>query len=193
MKLSKYSIIDIIKSDLFRYENNITLKSFLKRYLFTPAFNYLFWIRVYQYSYKNAMLIPIVAFSRVLLHLKKIRYGISLPPETFIGMGLYIGHFGGIVISNSTIIGDYCNLSQNITIGADKTGAPVIGDNVYIAPGAVIFGKIRVGDNVKIGANCVVYKNVPDNAIIVKSPGFTIKSYKGNRPIESKIFIGHKK
>ena len=88
MKLSKYSIIDIIKSDLFRYENNITLKSFLKRYLFTPAFNYLFWIRVYQYSYKNAMLIPIVAFSRVLLHLKKIRYGISLPPETFIGMGL---------------------------------------------------------------------------------------------------------
>jgi len=52
---------------------------------------------------------------------------------------------------------------------------------------------INIIGNVKIGANCVVYKNVPDNAIIVKSPGFTIKSYKGNRPIESKIFIGHKK
>jgi serine O-acetyltransferase len=59
-------------------------------------------------------------------------------------------------------------------------GCPVIGDNVYIAPGAKVFGKIRIGDNVKIGANAMVFKNFLDNAVAVMDPGFRIISYKGN-------------
>jgi serine O-acetyltransferase len=50
------------------------------------------------------------------------------------------------------------------------------------APGAKIFGKIKIGNNVKIGANAVVYKDIPDNAIVVLDPGFKIISYKGNLP-----------
>jgi serine O-acetyltransferase len=58
---------------------------------------------------------------------------------------------------------------------------PVIGDDVYIAPGACIFGAIRIGNNVRIGANAVVCKDIPDDAVVALDPGFTIISYRGNR------------
>jgi serine O-acetyltransferase len=118
----------------------------------------------------------------------KIFWGIELPRSAQIGAGLYIGHFGGITISPQARIGRYCTISQNITIGlsgtGDRRGVPTIGDNVFIGPGARIFGKIKVGDNVKIGANAVVYKDIPDKAIVVLDPGFKIISYDGNQPIE---------
>lgn len=80
------------------------------------------------------------------------------------------------------------NISQQVTIGVsgqgEKRGCPVIGDNVYLASGAKLFGKIKIGNNVKIGANAVIYKDIPDNAIVVLDPGFKIISYKGNYPIE---------
>lgn len=120
----------------------------------------------------------------VLNGLIQILWGIEIQRDAKIGAGLYIGHFGGITISGEAVIGENCNLSQNITIGVsgqgEKRGVPIIGNNVYIAPGARVFGKISVGDNVKIGANAVIYKNVPNNAIVVLDPGFKIISYKGN-------------
>ena len=116
----------------------------------------------------------------------KILWGIELPRSARIGPGLYIGHFGGITLSAGTVIGNNCNLSQNVTIGEAGSGAtlgsPVIGDNVYIAVGARIFGRITIGNNVKIGANAVIYKDVPDNAIVTLDPGFRIVSLKGNGP-----------
>ena len=103
----------------------------------------------------------------------------------WVGEGFYIGHYGGIIISKYAKIGKNVNISHQITIGVsghgENRGCPVIGDNVYIAPGVKAFGKIKIGDNVKIGANCVVHKDVPDNAIIVLDPGFKIISDKGNR------------
>lgn len=124
--------------------------------------------------------------------LVQIMWGIELPRSATIGPGLYIGHFGGITIAPGVMIGRNCNLSQHITIGLsgqdEKAGVPTIGDDVYIAPGARVFGKISVGNNVKIGANAVVYKDIPDNAIVVLDPGFRVVSYKGNRSLEeSKI------
>ena len=111
-------------------------------------------------------------------------WGIELQRSASIGRGLYIGHFGGITVSGRAQIGKNCNLSQSITIGSagqgENEGVPVIGENVYIAPGARLFGKITIGNNVKIGANTVVYRDVPDNAVLVLDPGFTIVSYKGN-------------
>jgi serine O-acetyltransferase len=65
-----------------------------------------------------------------------------------------------------------------VTLGKSNRGknkgSPVLGDNVYIGPGAKIVGGIRVGDNVAIGANCVVAKNIPDNAVVVGVPGEVI-------------------
>lgn len=108
----------------------------------------------------------------------QIVWGIELPRAATVGPGLYIGHFGGITISSRTVIGRHCNISQNITIGisgkGDKKGVPVIGDYVYIAPGARLFGKITIGNNVKIGANAVIYRSIPDNSVAVLDPGFKI-------------------
>jgi serine O-acetyltransferase len=120
----------------------------------------------------------------VLNGLVQIMWGIELPRSATIGPGFYIGHFGGITIAPGVVIGRNCNVSQQITIGLSgqggKAGVPTIGDNVYLAPGARVFGKISIGNNVKIGANAVVYKDIPDNAIVVLEPGFKIVSYKGN-------------
>lgn len=69
-----------------------------------------------------------------------------------------------------------CFLSHQVTIGRNRGGAPVIGDNVYIGPGAKIFGAIHIGNNVRIGANCVVFEDVPDNAtVVLPKPGVIIK------------------
>ena len=112
-------------------------------------------------------------------------WGIDIPRGCAIGAGLYIGHFGGITLAPGAVIGRNCNLSHDVTIGLggqdDALGSPVIGNDVYIAPGAKLFGRIRVGNNVKIGANAVVYRDVPDNAVVVLDPGFRIISLKGNR------------
>lgn len=118
-------------------------------------------------------------------HRIRSKWGIEIPRSAEIGEGFYIGHFGGIVIGDSAKIGKNVNISQQVVIGVagkgDKKGTPTIGDNVYIAPGAKIIGKILIGNNVKIGANAVVYEDIPDNAIVALSPGFKILSLKGNR------------
>lgn len=75
--------------------------------------------------------------------------------------GLY-----GIIISHNAVIGKNCTIYHQVTIGEWKTGAPTIGDNVWIGPGAKIFGCIHIGNNVRIGANCVVSRDVPDNATV---------------------------
>jgi serine O-acetyltransferase len=143
------------------------------------------WARL-QPKLLKCLLDPLYWISNALV---RIAWGIELPRSARIGPGLYIGHFGGITISGKAILGRNCNLSQSITIGVsgkgETAGVPVIGDDVYIAPGARIFGKITVGNNVKIGANAVVYKDVPENAVVVMDPGFRIISYEGNRSASS--------
>jgi serine O-acetyltransferase len=108
----------------------------------------------------------------------QILWGIEIQYSARIGSGLYIGHFGGITISGEAVIGKFCNISQNVTIGisgqGEKRGVPIIGDHVYIAPGARLFGRISIGNNVKIGANAVIHKDVPDNSLAVLDPGFKI-------------------
>ena len=112
-------------------------------------------------------------------------WGIEISRRASIGPGLYIAHAGGLVVGVGSVLGSNCNLSHGVTIGlaghGAKAGVPVIGNDVYIAPGAKVFGKIRIGDNVKIGANAVVYRDVPSNAVVALDPGFQIVSFAGNR------------
>ncbi len=118
----------------------------------------------------------------LLYHRIRSKWGIEIPRTAEIGEGFYIGHSGGITISGSAKFGNNVNISQQVTVGVsgkgEKRGVPIIGDNVYIASGAKIFGKIKIGNNVKIGANAVVYKDIPDDAIVVLEPGFKIISIK---------------
>ena len=102
------------------------------------------------------------------------RYGIQIPWGTRIGKGFYIGHFGTIVVNGGTVIGDNVNISQGVTIGqtnrGKRKGVPVIGNGVYIGPGAKVIGKVTIGNNVAIGANAVVTEDVPDNACVAGVP-----------------------
>src|SRR5690348_16496188 len=124
---------------------------------------------------------PLFLVAQFLVH---VLWGIELPRKARIGPGLYIGHFGGITISPETVMGAHCSISPGVVIGlsgqGERLGVPVIGDDVYIGPGAKVIGKIRIGSSVKIGANAVVYRDVPDNAVAALDPGFRIVSLTGN-------------
>ena len=85
----------------------------------------------------------------------------------------------GIVIAGGAKIGKNCHISHQVTIGASRNGRPVIGDNVYIGPGAKIFGDIHIGNNVRIGANCPVFFDVPDNSTVVLPKPRVIKKEEG--------------
>lgn len=111
---------------------------------------------------------------------KSIKYGFSIPINTF-GPGVLIVHRGTIVINNSTTIGENCIINSDVNIGTNmgkQDEAPVLGNNVFLGPGAKLFGKITIGNNVAIGANCVVNKDVPDNVTVAGIP-FKIVNNKG--------------
>lgn len=123
-------------------------------------------------------------FLTILQKISEILTGVSIPFTAKIGKGLYIGHFGCIILSPGTIMGEYCNLSQGVTIGqagrGGKQPTPIIGDRVYMGPGAKIFGGIIIGNDVAIGANAVVTKDLPDNSVAVGIPAEVI-NYKSSR------------
>src|SRR5207248_8297066 len=114
--------------------------------------------------------VPLGVLYQLLYLVIRICWGIEIPRAAQIGPGLYVGHFGGIAVSRRAVIGRNCALSQQVTIGVDgrgeRFGAPLIGDDVYIAPGARLYGRIRIGNNVKIGPNAVVGEDIPDDAVV---------------------------
>lgn len=123
-------------------------------------------------------------FLTIMSKLMEILTGISIPFSARIGPGFYIGHFGSIIIGKDVVIGDYCNISQGVTIGQAGRGgkqlSPRIGNRVYIGPGAKIFGNISIGDDVAIGANSVVTKSLPPKAVAGGVPA-TVISYDSSK------------
>jgi serine O-acetyltransferase len=97
------------------------------------------------------------------LHELGIRLGFSIGPNTF-GPGLSINHIGTIVVNPQAQVGANCSLHVCVNIGAQAgtTDVPVIGNNVYIGPGAKVFGDIVIGDDTAIGANAVVNRSFPE-------------------------------
>ena len=178
-----------LKADIHRtYE--LQSGSKVKRWLYTLKAPGVHAVMVYRYgqwvaSKPIAIRIFLTPIYLVLNRRIQKIWGIQLPRAAQIGPGLYIGHFGQIIVSDESIIGCHCSLGHCTTIGnsGDRIGrtVPIIGDDVFIATGAKLFGNITIGNNVKIGANAVIHKSIPDNAVVAMSPGFTIISYKGNR------------
>jgi serine O-acetyltransferase len=177
MKFSEYKYL--ILSDLYRITGHIELSVLLRYILFAETYPYTFWMRTYRYT-KSVILLKYTVYpiAKFMLHYLTYKLGILIPPSTSIGSGFYIGHFGGIVIHEKSVIGKNCDISQGVTLGQANRGRnkgyPTLGDNVYIGPGAKIVGAIIIGNNVAIGANCVVTKDVPDNSVVVGVPGKVI-------------------
>lgn len=102
----------------------------------------------------------------------KRRTGIEIHPAAEIGRNLFIDHGAGVVIGETTIIGDNVTLYHQVTLGGVSSKKvkrhPTIGNNVVIGAGAKILGNITVGDNAKIGVNAVVRADVPPGVKIIK-------------------------
>jgi serine O-acetyltransferase len=103
-------------------------------------------------------------FLEIIHHRMSTRLGFSIPKNVF-GPGLCIVHYGTIVVSPKAKIGENCRIHPSTSIG-EYHGAPIIGNNVYIGPGAKVFGGIAIGDNVAVGANAVVNIDVPPNVTV---------------------------
>lgn len=174
-----------LKYDIYRYfypNDKISQISWLEKLkiiVLTPGVWSIFVYRFKRWAEYECQtpLIKSIAnpIARIFHFMVEIVVGISIAPEADIGPGLYIGHFGGIFIAGNTKIGKFVNIGHEVTIGyagrGDKWGQPErIGDFVFIAPGAKIVGKITIGNNVVVGANSVVTKNLPDNAVAFGIP-----------------------
>ncbi len=173
-------IDNIILSDLYKYSGSTTCLSFFKYYFSTPGFRYLFWLRSSKIVGKYKVLFLVYIICRIMQKHYSYLFGIDIHPSTSIGKGFYIGHFSGIVVSPLAIIGNNVNISHCVTIGMSSRGKnkgyPIIGDCVYIGPGAKIIGNIKIGNNVSIGANTVVTKDVPENSVVVGIPARVISN-----------------
>ncbi len=93
------------------------------------------------------------------------------------GERLVLVHSQGIVINGAVRGGSDIKIEHQVTIGAEKNTAPVLGNNIFIGAGAKIIGAVKIGNDVKIGANAVVTKDVPDGATAVGIPARVIKIY----------------
>jgi len=118
-------------------------------------------------------------FPRLISQVSKFFTGIEIHPGATIGKRLFIDHGTGVVIGETTIIGDNCLLYQGVTLGG--TGKergkrhPTLGNNVVVSAGAKILGSITIGNNVIIGAGAVVINPVPDDCTVVGVPGKIVK------------------
>ena len=179
MKFSEYKYL--IYSDLYRITGTVDTGALLRQVLWGEGFQYVFWMRTCSYMRRGRFLrYSLYPFARFMLHRLTYKLGISISPATKIGSGFYIGHFGGIVVNDQSVIGNNCNISPGVTLGQVNRGKykgyPHLGDNVYIGAGAKIVGAVKVGSNVAIGANCVVTRDVPDGSVVVGIPGRVISN-----------------
>jgi serine O-acetyltransferase len=116
---------------------------------------------------------------RLISQAAKVLTGIEIHPGATIGEGLFVDHGMGVVIGETSVIGNNVTLFQGVTLGG--TGKergkrhPTIGNNVVVGTGAKVLGNITVGDNVQIGANAVVIDTVPPNSTVVGVPGRIVR------------------
>ncbi len=163
---------ELINSDLDRYASRARfgLMTYIRYRWITPVpgivFSFAF--RLCQhYRRRNRLLFY---FFYWLLRRVKFRYGLDISYRTTIGPGLYIGHFGGVIVHGDVVIGANCNLSQGVTLGVlnrgPNAGVPVLGDRVFVGPGAIVLGKVHIGDDSLIGANSLVTFDVPASSVV---------------------------
>lgn len=120
--------------------------------------------------------VPVVP--RLISHVGRFLTGIEIHPGARIGERLFIDHGMGVVIGETSEIGDDCHLYQGVTLGGTSTRHekrhPTLADNVVVGAGAELIGAINIGENARIGAGSVVVTNVPANATVVGVPGHIV-------------------
>ncbi len=120
-----------------------------------------------------------ILLARLVSQRSRHRTGIEIHPGAQIGRRVFIDHGTGVVIGETTIIGDDVTIYQGVTLGGTGKDSgkrhPTIGNGVTIGAGAKVLGPIVIGDHCKVGAGAIVLKNVPDNCTVVGNPGRIVK------------------
>lgn len=144
-------------------------------FLCYPGFHAVLWHRVAHFFHSHRCKL----LARCISSLTRFFTGIEIHPGAVIGKRLFIDHGMGVVIGETTVIGDDVTIYQGATLGGTgkETGKrhPTIGNHVTIATGAKVLGPFTVGDGAKIGAGAVVLKEVPPHATVVGIPGRVVK------------------
>ncbi len=155
-------------------KNDPAIHSTLEVFLY-PSFKAQLYHKISSFFYKKKLFF----LARLISEHAKRRTGIEIHPGAKIGKNLFIDHGNGVVIGETTIIGNNVVMFHGVTLGGrgNTKGKrhPTIKDNVYIGCGAKILGNIIVGKNSKIGAGSVILKDVSPNSTVVGIPGKRIK------------------
>jgi serine O-acetyltransferase len=151
-------------------------KSVLEIFLCYPGFHAILLHRLAHKLYRWG--VPLAP--RVISQTGRFLTGIEIHPGATIGRRFFIDHGMGVVIGETTEIGDDVLLYQGVTLGGtgNEKGKrhPTLGNRVVVGSGAKVLGNIKIGDNVKIGAGSVVVHPVPDNSTVVGIPGRVVRT-----------------
>lgn len=171
LSVIKRGILKVREDIKVIYDNDPAAKNILEVILCYPGLHALVAYRFAHRLYKwNIPLIP-----RLLSYLTRIITGIEIHPGARIGRRFFIDHGEGVVIGETTIIGDDVLIYQQVTLGGTgkESGKrhPTLGNNVIVGAGAKVLGSIVIGDYVRIGAGSVVVEDVPERSTVVGIPG----------------------
>ncbi|GBF35725.1 serine acetyltransferase [Desulfocucumis palustris] len=170
------------------FERDPAAKNVLEVLLCYPGLHAIMMHRLAHFFYNRRLFL----IARMISQFSRFVTGIEIHPGAKIGEGLFIDHGSGVVIGETTEIGNNVTLYQGVTLGG--TGKekgkrhPTIGNNVVISAGAKVLGSFTVGDNSKIGAGSVVLKPVPPGSTVVGVPGKMVMK-DGRRVEDSKADI----
>jgi serine O-acetyltransferase len=168
-----------IKEDIDTvFSNDPAAKSTIEVILCYPGLHALWFHKIAHWFWvRNHKLI-----GRFISHLNRFFTGIEIHPGAQIGRRFFIDHGMGVVIGETTIVGDDVLLYKGVVLGGTSLEAkkrhPTIGNNVVVGTNAIVLGNITIGDNCKIGAGSVVTKPAPPDSTIVGIPGRTLQSIK---------------
>lgn len=156
-------------------ERDPAARSKAEVFLLYPGIQAVMWHRLAHFFYKKNMKL----IARWISQCVRFWTGIEIHPGATIGRGLFIDHGMGVVIGETTVIGDDCTIYQGVTLGG--TGKekgkrhPTLGNNVMVGSGAKVLGPFTVGDNSKIAAGAVVLSEVPPDSTCVGVPARIVK------------------
>lgn len=177
----------IFEKDLYRYYGN-NGENKLKKIFRPLEIKYIYYLRKCQCA-ENKL---IKTYYKLKLRKISQKTLIQIFPETKIGDGFYIGHFGRIIINPNAILGNNINIATGVVIGQEnrgkRKGTPIIGNECWIGPNAVIVGNIRIGNDVLIAPLSYVNFDVPDHSIVIGNPAKIISKEEATKEyINNKI------
>ncbi|MCD6531323.1 serine O-acetyltransferase [bacterium] len=172
------------------FERDPAARSVIEVLTCYPGLRAIWLHRIAHFLWKKGLRLP----ARMISEFSRFINGIEIHPGAQIGRRFFIDHGTGVVIGETTIIGDDCTLFQGVTLGG--TGKekgkrhPTLGNGVVIGAGAKVLGNITIGDNVRIGAGSVVVRSVPPNCTVVGVPGRIVRR-REKRPKETILDHGN--